>query len=115
MNPDLRDTLAHEGIDSADVAAICDGNVAWLCDDVVGDLAAGGYPACLAELHLLAGLARRVEQRLPQAVRHARREGFTWDDIGLVLGIAGSTARRRYRRHTDATEGSAYRPLTTTA
>jgi hypothetical protein len=110
MNPDLRDTLAHEGVDSADVAAICDGNVAWLFDDVVGDLAVGGYPACLAELHLLASLVRRVEQRVPEAVRHARREWFTWDDIGRVLGVSGSTARGRYRRHDTATQGAPIDP-----
>lgn len=74
MTPDTgyRYRLDGEGIDSPDVAAICDDRVAWCCDDLAGELVADGYQVELAELHVLAALARQLQRRLPEAVRRAR-------------------------------------------
>jgi hypothetical protein len=97
-------------LDDDDVTALCDAAVAWLCDDVIAELTAHGEPPVFAELHLLAGLARCLEQRLPQAVRHARAQWLTWDDIGAALGISGSAARRRHDRHVNASKGAPIDP-----
>lgn len=99
--------LEHDGIDSDDVAAICDGHLAWCCDDVAAELAAGGYDPALAQLHVLAALARQLEARLPEAVRRARTAWLTWEDLALVLDIPASTLRRRYSRHTTTRKGAA--------
>ena len=110
MSPDACFPLDLEGIDSPDVAAICDGHVAWLCDDVVAELAADGYDGELAELHVLAALARALEARLPEAVRRARQAWCTWDDIALVLDIPASTLRRRYGGYADPRKGAPIGP-----
>ena len=48
-------------------------------------------------LHALASLLLQAQQFLPQAVADARDQELSWDEIGQLLGISGSTAARRYR------------------
>jgi len=110
MSPQPRFPLADEGLDSDDVAAVCDGALAWLCDDVVAELAAEGYDPVLAELHVLAGLARQLQRRLPEAVRRARQAWCTWDDIALVLDIPAATLRGRYGGYATTRKGAPIDP-----
>jgi hypothetical protein len=111
MTPEPRFPLAQEGLDSDDdVAAVCDGHVAWCVDDVVAELAADGYDAVLAELHVLAGLARQLEARLPEAVLRARQAWCTWDDIAGVLDVPASTLRGRYRGDVNPRKGGPIDP-----
>ena len=51
-------------------------------------------------LHALASLLAQGQALLPHAVAQARDQDLTWDQIGQLLGISGSTAARRYRNHT---------------
>jgi hypothetical protein len=48
-------------------------------------------------LHALTTLITQAQQLLPQAVRSARDQEFTWTQIGELLGTTAATAARRYR------------------
>jgi hypothetical protein len=39
-----------------------------------------------------------VERDAARAVGEARAQGASWEQIGAAFGIAGETARKRYRR-----------------
>ncbi len=47
-------------------------------------------------LHLLASLIAQADYQLPLAVRAARREACSWDDIAQLLGTTAAEARRRF-------------------
>ena len=47
-------------------------------------------------LHALASLLAHAQQLLPEAVAQARDQELTWNEIGQLLGLAASTAARRY-------------------
>ena len=51
-------------------------------------------------LHALASLLAQAHRLLPDAVAAARDQDLTWDEIGQLLGLTGSTAARRYRHAT---------------
>jgi hypothetical protein len=51
-------------------------------------------------LHALTSPIAQAQRLLPDAVAQARAQEFTWDQIGQLLGLSGSTAARRYRHHT---------------
>ena len=48
-------------------------------------------------LHALASLTAQAHRLLPDAVATARDQELTWEEIGQLLGLSGSTAARRYR------------------
>jgi hypothetical protein len=48
-------------------------------------------------LHALASLIAQAEQLLPQAVRDARDQELSWNQIGELLNTTATTAARRYR------------------
>jgi len=52
-------------------------------------------------LHALASLIAQAQRLLPDAVAQARDQELTWDEIGQLLGLSGSTAARRYRSATE--------------
>lgn len=69
----------------------------------------------LTQLHVLAALTRELNRRLPEAVAFARAQAFSWDEIGVPLGLTGSTSRRRYHTDTDGrTPGAHPHPTTAT-
>ena len=51
-----------------------------------------------AELHLLVSLLRQAQTRLPDAVAEARDQGYSWAEIGDVLGTTRAAAWQRYGR-----------------
>ncbi len=53
-------------------------------------------------LHALASLLAQGQVLLPGAVAQARDQDLTWDQIGVLLGLTGPTAARRYRPGTAA-------------
>jgi len=53
-------------------------------------------------LHALASLLAQAQRLPPDAVAQARDQDLTWDQIGQLLGLSGSTAARRYRHATRA-------------
>jgi hypothetical protein len=50
-------------------------------------------------LHALVSLIAQAEQMLPDAVRQARDQDYTWTQIGQLLNLAPSTTAKRYRRN----------------
>jgi hypothetical protein len=44
----------------------------------------------------------RVEQEIAGAVQRARAAGYTWADIGALLGTTGQAASQRYGRRVAA-------------
>jgi hypothetical protein len=44
----------------------------------------------------------RVEQEIAEAVQRARAAGYTWADIGALLGTTGQAASQRYGRRVAA-------------
>jgi hypothetical protein len=48
-------------------------------------------------LHALASLIAQAQQLLPEAIRAARDQEFTWAQIGELLDTTAATAARRYR------------------
>jgi len=99
MSP-RRDEFTVDNIDPADIAAICDGEFAWLSNEIIGEFDEVGYPSELTELQVLASLTRLVQQRMPKAVADARRAWLSWEEIALMVDIPASTLRRRHG-HTD--------------
>jgi len=77
---DLSATVLSEAIDA--LAALR--TPYWLGDSTV-------------HLHALASLLLQAQRLLPDAVAQARDQELTWDEIGQLLGLTGSTAARRYR------------------
>ena len=81
-----------------------DHDTAGVVEDAVETLARLRTPYWLGDsavhLHALASLIAHAQQLLPTAVAQARDQDLTWDQIGQLLGISGSTAARRYRNHT---------------
>jgi len=79
---------------------------ATVLDEAIDALAALRTPYWLGDtavhLHALASLLTQAEALLPDAVAQARDQELTWDEIGQLLGISGSTAARRYRHATRA-------------
>ena len=53
-------------------------------------------------LHALASLLAQGQVLLPGAVAQARDQDLTWDQIGVLLGLTGPAAARRYRPGTTA-------------
>ena len=47
-------------------------------------------------IHLLASLIAQAQRELPLAVTHARAEGATWNDIGMLLGTSANEAQLRF-------------------
>lgn len=62
-------------------------------------------------LHALASLIAQAQRLLPDAVAQACDQELTWEEIGQLLGLSGSTAARRYRHPTRARTES--RPMPT--
>jgi len=52
--------------------------------------------AGLARLHELAAQARDVDQAIHDAVRNARRGGWSWADVARPLGITRQAAQQRF-------------------
>lgn len=51
----------------------------------------------------LAALKRaEAEKETVEAVRDARTEGVSWDEIGKAVGTSGENARQKYRKLVDA-------------
>ena len=50
----------------------------------------------LGVLKGLANASRSIESKLTEAVREARRQRFTWDEIGAALGITRQAAWERF-------------------
>jgi hypothetical protein len=82
-------------------APVADQDSATVLSDAIDALAAARTPYWLGDsgvhLHALASLLLHAQQFLPQAVADARDQELSWDEIGQLLGISGSTAARRYR------------------
>lgn len=57
--------------------------------------------ASLTQVHLLAALGRYLEHQLPEAVVFARAQAWTFDEIGVALGVSGASIRHRYRHVLD--------------
>jgi len=49
-------------------------------------------------LHALVSLIAEAQRQLPQAIRDARDQEVTWDEIAQLLNTSPSTARRRARQ-----------------
>jgi hypothetical protein len=48
-------------------------------------------------LHALVSLIAQAENLLPEAVRQARDQDYTWAQIGQLLNLAPSTTAKRHR------------------
>jgi len=87
-------------------APVVDDLSATVLDEAIDTLAALRTPYWLGDtavhLHALASLLLQAQRLLPDAVALARDQELTWDEIGQLLGISGSTAARRYRHATHA-------------
>jgi hypothetical protein len=83
-------------------APVADQLSATVLAEAIDALAAARTPYWLGDsgvhLHALASLLLQAHQHLPQAVADARDQELTWDEIGQLLGISGSTAARRYQQ-----------------
>lgn len=44
----------------------------------------------------LANAARRLDQKLDDAVQDCRRQGLSWEDVGGALGVTRQSAWRKY-------------------
>jgi len=49
-------------------------------------------------LHALASLIAEAQRQLPKAIRDARDQELTWQEIAQLLNVSPSTARRRARQ-----------------
>lgn len=49
-----------------------------------------------AEVHLLASLLAEADRQLPQSVALARDQGYSWAEIGDLLGVTRAAAWQRY-------------------
>ena len=49
-------------------------------------------------LHAIASLIAEAQHQLPQAIRDARDQELTWDEIAQLLGTSPRTAQRRERQ-----------------
>jgi len=49
-------------------------------------------------LHALVSLIAEAQRQLPQAIRDARDQELTWDEIAQLLNTSPNTARRRARQ-----------------
>jgi hypothetical protein len=85
-------------------APLVDDLSAAILTEAIDALAALRTPYWLGDtgvhLHALASLLTQAQQLLPEAVAQARDQELTWDEIGQLLGLSGSTAARRYRHTT---------------
>jgi hypothetical protein len=50
----------------------------------------------LGVLKGLANASRSIESKLTEAVREARRQRFTWEEIGAAIGITRQAAWERF-------------------
>jgi hypothetical protein len=82
-------------------APVVDDLSATILAEAIDELAALRTPYWLGDtavhLHALASLITQAQRLLPAAVARARDQELTWDEIGQLLGLSGSTAARRYR------------------
>ena len=82
-------------------APVADDLSATVLSEAIDALAALRTPYWLGDtavhLHALASLLTQTQRLLPEAVAQARDQELTWDEIGQLLGLSGSTAARRYR------------------
>ena len=80
---------------------VADDLSATVLDEAIDTLAELRTPYWLGDsavrLHTLASLLAQAHTLLPSAVAQARDQNLTWDQIGELLGVTGSTAARRYR------------------
>jgi hypothetical protein len=78
--------------------------LATVLDEAIDTLAALRTPYWLGDtavhLHALASLLTQARRQLPDAVAQARDQELTWDEIGQLLALSGSTAARHYRHAT---------------
>ena len=85
-------------------APVADELSATVLDEAIDALAALRTPYWLGDtavhLHALASLLLHAQRQLPDAVAQARDQELTWDQIGQLLGLSGSTAARHYRHAT---------------
>jgi hypothetical protein len=85
-------------------APVVDELSAAVLDEAIDALAALRTPYWLGDtavhLHALASLIAHAQRQLPDAVAVARDQELTWEEIGQLLGLTGSTAARRYRHAT---------------
>lgn len=81
--------------------------------DALADLVASLDPGrSLDAVQALRMIAQTAESAQRQAVRHARADGASWDEIGRALGTSRQAAHERYAPLTqadDAVERSAAR------
>ena len=100
-NPPLRLTQPEEL-----PAPVVDDLSATILTEAIDALAALRTPYWLGDtavhLHALASLIAQAQRLLPDAIDQARDQELTWDEIGLLLGVSGSTAARRHRHTTRA-------------
>lgn len=82
-------------------APVADQDSVDVLSDAIDALAAARTSYWLGDsgvhLHALASLLLQAQQFLPQAVADARDQELSWEEIGQLIGISGSTAARRYR------------------
>jgi hypothetical protein len=82
-------------------AARVDELSASVVSEAVDTLAALRTPYWLGDaavhLHALASLIAQAQQLLPDAVRQARDQELTWNQIGQLLNLTANTTARRYR------------------
>ena len=70
---------------------------AWADNVDVGEL----VEVDAESLRLIAEFAQRrdrLESALVKAVDAARRDGHTWSEIGMMLGVTKQSAQRKYSR-----------------
>jgi len=60
-----------------------------------------------ALLHALASLRAEIDAWLPDAVADALSRGYSWSEIAGLIGVAPTTARRRFGDHVRT-----WRPMT---
>jgi NAD dependent epimerase/dehydratase family enzyme len=87
-------------------APVADDLSATVLAEAIDTLAALRTPYWLGDtavhLHTLASLLTQAQRLLPEAVAQARDQDLTWNEIGQLLGLSGSTTARRYRHATRA-------------
>jgi hypothetical protein len=85
-------------------APVVDDLSATVLGEAIDTLAALRTPYWLGDtavhLHALASLLVQAQRLIPDAVAQARDQELTWEEIGQLLGLSGSTAARRYRHTT---------------
>jgi hypothetical protein len=64
-----------------------------------------------AEIHLLGSLMAEAELQLPQSVALARDQGYSWAEIGDLLGVTRAAAWQRFAQPARAVQRRTRREL----